>query len=357
MIRRGTMIPGGVAGTAAAFFLVVSAPAAHAQCGEGAGVCSEPHEGPGCVDPDCCAFVCKYYAYCCEISWDQDCANLAIDNCRWVECGNPGSCTTAHGSPGCEDLDCCQWVCPFDSYCCFVLWDEPCATEATELCGVPPCFVEIPAAAVDENEHCYDHDNDGCSVPGFPMIDVTFPAIRSGKTASGGPRDTDWYRFTLSSPKRVRITLNSEFPGLLVVTRGPCLGPISVTDEAWCVPCGKAIIDRCFEPGTYACQVGAGDGQRVYRTALTCDEIDPDNPPDPMDPPPIPSPYGLLYSLVMEALPCVVGDLDGDGTVGQMDLALLLGAWGTTDSAADLDGDGVVASADLAILLGAWSAL
>lgn len=48
-------------------------------------------------------------------------------------------------------------------------------------------------------------------------------------------------------------------------------------------------------------------------------------------------------------------DLDGDGSVGAKDLAVLLGAWGTGDSPqGDLDGDGAVGSADLAILLGGW---
>lgn len=52
-------------------------------------------------------------------------------------------------------------------------------------------------------------------------------------------------------------------------------------------------------------------------------------------------------------------DLDGDGSVGAADLALLLGAWGTCPSPpaicpADLTGDGVVGPADLAILLAHW---
>ncbi len=49
----------------------------------------------------------------------------------------------------------------------------------------------------------------------------------------------------------------------------------------------------------------------------------------------------------------LTGDLDGDGTVGAADLAILLGAWGT--GSADLDGDGTTGGADLALLLGAWT--
>jgi hypothetical protein len=48
-------------------------------------------------------------------------------------------------------------------------------------------------------------------------------------------------------------------------------------------------------------------------------------------------------------------DLDGDGSVGGSDLAILLGAWGTDSPTADLTGDGVVNAADLAILLGSWT--
>ncbi|MCH8913930.1 MAG: VCBS repeat-containing protein [Planctomycetes bacterium] len=51
-------------------------------------------------------------------------------------------------------------------------------------------------------------------------------------------------------------------------------------------------------------------------------------------------------------------DLDGDGMVGPMDLAILLGNWGPCadcdDCPADLDGDCTVGPADLAILLGNW---
>ena len=46
-------------------------------------------------------------------------------------------------------------------------------------------------------------------------------------------------------------------------------------------------------------------------------------------------------------------DINGDGVVSAADLALLLGAWGTS-GLADLDGGGSVGSSDLAQLLGAW---
>ncbi|MBL9119031.1 MAG: hypothetical protein JNL80_03850 [Phycisphaerae bacterium] len=54
---------------------------------------------------------------------------------------------------------------------------------------------------------------------------------------------------------------------------------------------------------------------------------------------------------------CLVADLNCDGSVDALDLAILLGAWGPAvpGDPADLDGDGSIGAADLAILLGAWS--
>jgi choice-of-anchor C domain-containing protein len=56
--------------------------------------------------------------------------------------------------------------------------------------------------------------------------------------------------------------------------------------------------------------------------------------------------------------PAIVADLNCDDKVNQLDLATLLGAWGTCEvcgaCVGDLDGDCVVGSIDLAILLGSW---
>lgn len=50
----------------------------------------------------------------------------------------------------------------------------------------------------------------------------------------------------------------------------------------------------------------------------------------------------------------LAADIDCDGVVGSVDLAMLLGHWGTADEAADLNGDGHVDSADLAVFLTHW---
>lgn len=56
-----------------------------------------------------------------------------------------------------------------------------------------------------------------------------------------------------------------------------------------------------------------------------------------------------------ECPPCTLGDLDGDGAVGPMDLAILLGSWGPCAGCpADVNDDGQVGPFDLATLLSVW---
>jgi hypothetical protein len=61
-----------------------------------------------------------------------------------------------------------------------------------------------------------------------------------------------------------------------------------------------------------------------------------------------------IASVGVEPMPA---DLNGDGAVDAMDLAILLGGWGAGagDLVGDLDGNGVIDAADLGMLLGAWT--
>jgi hypothetical protein len=58
---------------------------------------------------------------------------------------------------------------------------------------------------------------------------------------------------------------------------------------------------------------------------------------------------------ILDACQCPA-DITGNGSVDGVDLAAVLGSWGTggSKSGADLDGDGVVGGADLAIVLSSW---
>lgn len=48
-------------------------------------------------------------------------------------------------------------------------------------------------------------------------------------------------------------------------------------------------------------------------------------------------------------------DVNGDGSVNAVDLAIVLGDWGATSGPADINRDGIVNATDLATLLAAWS--
>jgi len=62
----------------------------------------------------------------------------------------------------------------------------------------------------------------------------------------------------------------------------------------------------------------------------------------------------ILHAAAVSAI--VPGDINGDGVVNGVDLALVLGSWGPCAGCpADINGDGTVSGLDLAIVLGAWS--
>lgn len=64
------------------------------------------------------------------------------------------------------------------------------------------------------------------------------------------------------------------------------------------------------------------------------------------------NPIDLNGDAIPDSCQCPA-DLDGDGIVGPIDLALVIGAWGS-DGIGDITGDGVVSADDLGSLLGAW---
>ncbi len=61
-------------------------------------------------------------------------------------CPGEGDCFKANGTPGCNDAcggvpcdGCCETVCAVDPFCCDVLWDQACANQAQDLCAIPEC--------------------------------------------------------------------------------------------------------------------------------------------------------------------------------------------------------------------------
>lgn len=102
-----------------------------------AGSCLAVHERPYCADTECCTDVCSIDPNCCSLGWDERCVEWANRVC--FTCGSPraGSCCHQHGNPYCSDRTCCETICLTDAFCCESRWDSFCAQTATQVCG--PC--------------------------------------------------------------------------------------------------------------------------------------------------------------------------------------------------------------------------
>ena len=123
--------------------------------------CYESSDFPYCPDAECCATVCIYWGPCCEVVWDQYCADLAQSFCPVISCGSltAGDCCLAHEDPFCSDLNCCTVVCANDPFCCEVSWDVQCVEE-TILSG---CGVVCACGGGLPTDTCFVvHPNPGC---------------------------------------------------------------------------------------------------------------------------------------------------------------------------------------------------
>ena len=137
-------------------------------CGQPeAGNCFNAHDGRGCSLGECCADVCRVMPECCQAEWDQACVDLAktTTSCfsEKPKCGQSiaGKCCEAHPSPACQNITCCIAVCTTDPQCCDVEWDELCAeaARANPSCVVcrPPCGDPCAGSC------CAAHPNPNCS--------------------------------------------------------------------------------------------------------------------------------------------------------------------------------------------------
>lgn len=114
------------------------------ECGdEETGDCCSTHPAPYCNDESCCDDVCAADPFCCSLggSWDFFCVQQARIQCPVLcpvfGCGDPstGSCFSAHPTPYCSDLTCCNFICGLvDPICCQVAWDDFCVEAALFFC-------------------------------------------------------------------------------------------------------------------------------------------------------------------------------------------------------------------------------
>jgi hypothetical protein len=70
----------GWSGAVGNFELIVACGGFNPAC-PGSGNCCLPNGSPGCNDAGCCDLVCAIDPWCCDTSWDAQCANTAFLNC------------------------------------------------------------------------------------------------------------------------------------------------------------------------------------------------------------------------------------------------------------------------------------
>jgi subtilisin-like proprotein convertase family protein len=96
------------------------------------GNCGAPTGGPGCSDPACEELVCALVPFCCDVEWNQICANIALANCicdgdiGGLDGVYQGDNTVCTGPTCIPEGGCCQ--CDGTDQFCTVETAEDCAT-------------------------------------------------------------------------------------------------------------------------------------------------------------------------------------------------------------------------------------
>jgi len=234
------------------------------QCGETSVTdCCEVHSEPGC-DAVCGTpdgggveeCVCAIDDFCCTVTWDTacveiveqfGCADCSDNNPDCVEpsaCGpDAGDCCIANGTPGCDDVECCEQICAADPFCCETAWDQVCADAAIANCAVcagvecdPPCGPDevcvdgecVPAAA---NDNCEDAPVDLLVAgPGLSYVGDLTGATAT--CAALGAQGETWHAFSSTSTHNITTSHCGT---------SPVFGNAFIVIEPDC-PCSGAFI-------------------------------------------------------------------------------------------------------------------
>ena len=306
------------------------------------------------------------------------------------------SCYTAHATPGCSEGECCSSICLADLTCCDLAWDQGCADMATLLCFVPGTAPEVALSEIRIDQISFDVDEyfELRGEPGTLLNGLSYIVIGdAGATQGSGVVE---YAINLQGQTipasgfflaaKSTFTLNGAVPNMVVpaspemensdnVTHmlvfgftGAIGADLDTNDDGifdstpWTtvVQTVAFIEDPAVTPAATELAYGdvrvgpAVDGfvpsQLAYcptTQVWTIGFFDPALNPG-FDTPGAAN-VGCDYT---ETTPCPA-DLDGNGAVDAADLAGLLSGWGGA-GASDLDQNGSTDAADLAVLLGAW---
>ena len=293
-------------------------------------------------------------------------------------------CLEPAGTPACNNVVCCTVVCLLDTLCCDVVWDQACADLARTDCTALPCPpIDTSSANLQELEDCGLDTNGGCNTDPDPPV---FMEIVSGDVINGTAwadleaRDTDWYRLTIDpltdvngdGTVDVHLSVVSELPMTSFLIRdlnptceppGPdsdteLPGTIAIGQSCICVIAGVgnvALTDVIYVFAAVADQDGGAifegfpcglpEGPTFGNTYLLSVDVTDDGDPSPQQ-------CGIIST------PCPWDcQATPDGNVGINDFLDLLGTWNQVGVPCDFGaGPPGIGVEDFLELLAHWGA-
>jgi hypothetical protein len=205
-----------------------------------------------------------------------------------IPCGDPtaGDCCVANLTPSCNDEACCNSVCAADVFCCDVEWDQACADQAAFLCGACGAgSCQIGTGTVAEFELCGEDTNGGCNAAGAAEIAAVGDVITGTFWADADFRDTDWYVLSLTEATEVTVTIKANMPCFTAFVDLACGGILGTASSGNC----GGTTTFCFAPGDYyivalpsvfagfPCGFEFGNDYSLTVTGVPCDASAPAN--------------------------------------------------------------------------------
>ncbi|MBU3729171.1 MAG: hypothetical protein FGM37_07995 [Phycisphaerales bacterium] len=318
------------------------------ECGDAAaGSCSQPRTTPYCSNSTCCTSVCTVDPTCCQVAWDADCVAQAAISC-------------ATGGTGCErgpvNISEVRLDMPSTDTHEFVEVTGP-AGQALDVTIVIIGDGTVGSGVVERARSLVGitMPSDGTLLVGNPAVT---PDVGNGGGTGGADLTTDW----IENNDNITILLVRGWTGSVnadLDTNDD--GTFDVTPWTEIVDSIAVLLSATTPPvGTeyaYGTNRIGPDGNVAPRHVWRCTDTGCWN-------------IGLFDRILNAAAgnetpgttnagcggggnPCPA-DINGDGSVGGLDLTALLAGWGGSDAEADIDGDGTVGGLDLTALLAAW---
>ncbi len=116
--------------------------------------------------------------------------------------------------------------------------------------NIPSCDLTQPLGSITENETCGQTVNTSCATG---MNISCGDVIWGSYSANTGTRDLDYYKFTITDPTTVNITLKTEFPGALVLYDAANCTSLTALAGQYVDACSSTTITQNITTaGTYA---------------------------------------------------------------------------------------------------------